>query len=72
MRFLSVPLDYAEIQEKNEIDKGLGGREYWKMIDIWLYCVLKRHSINAVSQKAWSIRERDIVFGPIPEDAEIV
>lgn len=72
MRFLSIPLDTAEVMEKDELNAKLKGQEYWKMIDIWLFCVLKRHGINTVSQKAWSVRDKDIVFGPLPENSEIV
>ena len=72
MRFLSIPLRTEEMMELDEIKRTVNGRQYWNMIDVWLYCVLKRHGINAVSQKAWSIREKDIVLGPLPEDSEIV
>lgn len=72
MRFLSIPLAPEEQMEKDELNKTLMGRAYWQMIDVWLFCVLKRRGINTISQKAWSVRDNDIVFGPLPENSEIV
>lgn len=72
MRFLRVMLAPEEVKEQKEIDKKLSGQEYWRMIDVWLYCVLRRHGINTVSKGAWSIHEDNIQFGPLPEEAEII
>jgi hypothetical protein len=72
MRRLVVPLKAEEIVEKAEIRRTLDGREYWRMMDVWLHTVLKRNDINTVSAKAWSITDSTIFLGPLPDEADLV
>jgi len=61
-----------EIEERMEIALKLDGKMYWVAMDVWLFTVLKRKGINTVSIKAWSVRDKEITFGPLPDDAELI
>jgi hypothetical protein len=65
-----VPLEAEEVAEKAEIRRTLQGREYWRMINVWLHTVLKRKGINTVSAQAWNIHEFHLSLS-VPDEAEL-
>lgn len=44
---------------------------YFRVLDTWTEVLLRKHDIPLASQRAWAVRETDMLLGPLPEDIQV-